>query len=58
MARAKITYTYNPLTGDRDFHIEYESEQPIHLHERKHRELVKEIVGLEVDEANDGQLEV
>ena len=47
MARAKITYVYNPVTGKRDWHIHYESpgDATMHEHETKHRKLVREIVG-------------
>jgi hypothetical protein len=47
MARAKITYVYNPQTGKREWHIHYESpaDATIHEHETRHRDLVKEIVG-------------
>lgn len=47
MARAKITYVYNPQTGKREWHIHYESpaDATVHEHEARHRTLVKEIVG-------------
>jgi hypothetical protein len=47
MARAKITYVYNPQTGKREWHIHYESpaDATVHEHETRHRALVKEIVG-------------
>jgi hypothetical protein len=47
MARAKITYVYNPQTGKREWHIHYESpsDATLHEHEAKHRALVREIVG-------------
>ena len=47
MARAKITYVYNPGTGKREWHIDYQSppDATVHEHETRHRALVKEIVG-------------
>jgi len=57
MARATITYTHNPQTGKREWHIDYQSaaDATMHEHESKHRALVRELVGaldspdLEVD---------
>jgi hypothetical protein len=47
MARAKITYTYNPQTGKREWHIDYQSPSDATMdeHEAKHRALVREMVG-------------
>jgi hypothetical protein len=47
MARAKVTYTYNPDTGKREWHIHYESRPNamLHEHEKGHRELVRALVG-------------
>jgi hypothetical protein len=47
MARAKITYVYNPDTGKREWRIDYESlpDATMHEHESRHRELVRELIG-------------
>lgn len=47
MARAKITYRYNPKTGKREMHIDYQSDSDADRieHEQEHRALVKELVG-------------
>lgn len=47
MARAKVTYVYNPVTGKREWHIEYQSDPDATAveHERNHRALVRALVG-------------
>jgi len=47
MAKAKATYTYNPVTGKREWHIEYKSDPDATAveHARAHRKLVKALVG-------------
>lgn len=47
MARAKVTYVYNPATGKREWHIEYQSDPDATAveHERAHRALVRALVG-------------
>ncbi len=47
MAKAKVTYVYNPVTGKREWHIEYQSDPDSTAveHERAHRALVRALVG-------------
>jgi hypothetical protein len=47
MARATITYVFNPATGKREWHIDYESapDATIPEHEKGHREVVRNLVG-------------
>jgi hypothetical protein len=47
MARATITYTYNPKTGRRDWHVEYQSAGDTMLdeHEQAHRDFLRKLLG-------------
>lgn len=47
MARARITYVFDPATGQRDLRIEYESgdDALADEHEQEHRRLVRGLLG-------------
>ncbi len=47
MARAKITYRFNPETGKREMHIDYQSDSDADRleHEQEHRKLVRDLLG-------------
>lgn len=47
MAKAKITYVYNPVTGKREYQIDYQSASDATTaeHERGHRKLVEVLLG-------------
>ena len=47
MGRATITFVFNPKTGKREWHIDYQSEPDLTRveHEQAHRRLVRNLVG-------------
>lgn len=47
MAKVRIVFNYNNKTGKREVHIDYQSDPDslFHEHERKHAQIVKELLG-------------
>ncbi len=58
MARARIVYTFDPHTGRREWHVEYESDPDAtgREHERAHARLVRAVVGMPLS-ADDVEVE-